>query len=140
MSDLRPASRWLLASWLALAGACGGDQVAEFCDEVEALDIADAAGLAVDRSDRPEVRARLVSIAEHADDVLRAAPDEIADDVAVLAGLTRALADAAIASEGRDALARAEALIDAQLPWLERMDEAVANYRAYVIHNCVAAP
>lgn len=137
----RKARLSTLLSWLVLMTAgCGGNTVAAFCDEVESLDLADAAALGVDTSDRPEVRAQLQRIAAKIDDVLAVAPPEIADDVAVLAGATNDLAAAVIASEGRDVLAQAQALVDAQLPWLERLEGASERYRAYVIRHCTRAP
>lgn len=127
-----------VAGWVALA--CGGPTVAGFCEAVHSLDLADAAALTADSTDRAEVRAQLQRVATKTNDVVAAAPADIEPHVEVLAGVVNDLYEAVVNTEGQDQLVQAAALVDAQSPWLERLPESTDRYVAYVTRNCTPEP
>ncbi|HCB33990.1 MAG TPA: hypothetical protein DEP69_02085 [Acidimicrobiaceae bacterium] len=123
-----------------LAGCGGGASVERFCDSVADLGNADLAALGTRDTDDPAVRAQLQRISAKFDSVLDASPADIRDDVAVLAGVTAALEDAARATDSRNQFDRAAAVLAALEPFEQDLPGAATRYNDYVTRNCTPAP
>lgn len=132
-----------LASGLALLiAACsgGGPSVDAFCREVADLLQTDALNFDASAVDDPAVRSGLAQTASQFETVVSVSPEEVRDSAEVLAGLTRALAEAVADSNARDPFERSEAILAAQQLYAEDLPDAVDEYNAYVTQHCAPAP
>ncbi len=104
------------------------------------LEDADLQSLSTPSGDDPAVRAEMQRISSKFNDVLAAAPDQIRADVAVLAGVTAALAAAVRETSSREPFERSAALLAAQADYEDVLPGAVDRYNAYVTRSCTPAP
>ncbi len=125
---------------VALA-ACSssGDPRAEFCDRLAELRAFDASTSATELNNPVAVQADLEEFARRFEDLEATSPDEIRDQVAIVARFGRNLAEAAVASQQADSFDRATALATASADEPEVAD-ALDQLRAWETRNCTAAP
>lgn len=127
---------------LVFVTACsgGGPSVDRFCRQVADLIETDALSLASSAADDPAIRSGLEQTASQLDEVVAAAPDEVRDSVEVIAGLTRALAEAVASTDQRDPFERSAELLAAQQQYDDTLGDAVDTFNTYVARHCVPQP
>jgi methyl-accepting chemotaxis protein len=141
---LRTGRRWAAGvALLALVGAgaaCGGDDdaTADFCEKYRAFEDENQR-VADDFTDNPEdvdieeAKQFFSDLASQVDELEGEAPDEISDDVKVLADTTRELADAIEQAEGPEELAEA---FTSAAQGTEEADAAGTRVDDWVQDNC----
>jgi hypothetical protein len=131
-----------IVGWALVTAACTGGQpsVEDFCREVGQLIETDLVNFEFSAADDPAVRSGLARTASQLEDVEAASPDVIRPSVEVLAGLTRAYADAVAESDPHDPFERSAALLAAQQEFEDDLPDALTAYNAYVAHNCTPEP
>ncbi len=126
---------------MVLLAACsgGGDSQAGFCDSLAQLRAFDASTSATELNDPVAVQADLEEFARRFEDLERSSPDEIRDQVAVVARFGRNLARAAVDTQQADSFDRATALATASADEPE-VAAALDQLRAWETRNCTTAP
>ncbi len=117
----------------------GGDPQARFCENLAQLRAFDASTSATELNNPVAVQADLEEFARRFEELETSSPEEIRDQVAIVARFGRDLAQAAIDSQQADTFDRATALATASANEPEVAD-ALDQLRAWETRNCTPAP